>query len=111
EMEALKEELARSGHHLAIGLVLLGAAFVLLFWTLGALIFALGAVLAIWLQPWAAALIVVGVFTLAAALVGWLGCRRLQRFDSPLESIRRRMEDHLEWCQLSLLKEERPLDL
>lgn len=111
EMEALKEELARSGRHLAIGLVLLGGAFVLLFWTLGALIFALGAVLAIWLEPWAAALIVVGIFTAAAALLAWLGWRRLQRFDNPMESIRRRVEDHLEWWQHTLLKEERPIDL
>lgn len=111
ELDALKEELSRSGRHLAIGLALLGGAAILLFWTLGALIFALGAVLAIWLQPWAAALIVVGIFTLAAALVAWLGWKRLQRFDNPVESIRRRLEDHLEWWQHTMLKEERPIDL
>lgn len=111
EMDALKEELSRSGRHLAIGLVLIGGALVLLFWTLGALIFALGAVLAIWLQVWAAALIVVGVFLLSALLVAWLGWRRLQRFENPAESIRRRLSDHLEWWQHTLLREEPPIDL
>jgi Putative Actinobacterial Holin-X, holin superfamily III len=111
ELDALKEELSRSGRHLAIGLALLGVAFVLLFWTLGALIFALGAVLAIWLQPWAAALVVVAIFTLAATLVAWRGWKRLERFDNPVESIRRRLEDHLEWWQHTMLKEERPIDL
>lgn len=111
ELDALKEELARSGRHLGIGLGLLGGALVLLFWTLGALIFTLGAVLAIWLQVWAAALIVTALFALTAALLAWLGWRRLQRFDNPAESVRRRLEDHLEWWQHTLLKEERPIDL
>jgi Putative Actinobacterial Holin-X, holin superfamily III len=111
ELDALKEDLSRSGRHLGVGLALLGGAAVLLFWTLGALIFALGAVLAIWLQVWAAALIVVAIFLLAAALVAWLGVKHLKRFDSPAESLRRRVEDHLDWWQHTLLKEERPIDL
>src|SRR5262249_32267260 len=45
EVEALKEELAVSGRHLALGAALAGGAAVLLFWTVGALIFTLVAVL------------------------------------------------------------------
>jgi putative superfamily III holin-X len=111
EADALKAELARSGRHLGVGLALLGGAAVLLFWTLGALIFTLGAVLAIWLQVWAAALIVVALFAAAAGLVAWLGVKHLKRFENPAESIRRRLEDHLDWWQHTLLKEERPIDL
>jgi len=111
EIDAFKEELARSGHHLWIGLAFLGGALVLLFWTLGALIFTLGAVLAIWLQVWAAALIVFGVFAAAAALAVWLGLRRLQQFENPLESLREHIDDHLDWWQHSLLREERPIEV
>jgi len=111
EIDALKEELARSGHHLVRGLALLAAAFFVLFWTLGAMLFAAGAVLAIWLQPWAAALIVVGIFLLIAVLLAWLGMRRLQRFESPVESFKERLDDHLDWWQHTLLAESRPIDM
>ena len=58
EMEALGEDLRRSGGQLLRGLALLGGAAAVGFWTLGVLVLALIAVLAIWLPPWAAALIV-----------------------------------------------------
>ena len=111
ELDALREEFRRSGKHLGVGLALVGAAAVLLFWTLGALIFALGAILAIWLQVWAAALVVVGLFALAAALIAWRGVRRLRQFQNPAESARRRFEDHLDWWQHTLLREEPAIDL
>jgi len=111
EVDALKEELARSGHHLARGLALLAAAFFILFWTLGAMLFAAGAVLAIWLQPWAAALIVTGVFLATAALLAWLGMRRLSRIENPMDSVRERLDDHLDWWQHNLLAERGPVDL
>jgi len=110
EVDALKEELAVSGHHLARGLAFLAAAFFVLFWTLGALLFAVGAVLAIWLQPWAAALLVTGLFLGFAALLAWLGMRRLQRVENPVDSVREHLEDHLDWLQHSLLAERRQLD-
>jgi len=111
EVDAFKEELAVSGRHLAVGLALLGGAAVLLFWTLGALIFTLGAVLAIWLQVWAAALIVVLLFFLGAALLIWLGLRQLKRFENPLESLRQHIEDHLDWWQHTLLREEKKVEI
>jgi hypothetical protein len=111
EVDALKEEIAISGRHLAVGLALFGAAAVLLFWTLGALIFTLGAVLAIWLQVWAAALIVVGLFLFAAALLLWLGWRQLKRFENPLASLRQHVEDHLDWWQHTLLREEKKVEM
>lgn len=111
EIDSLKEELARSGHHLARGVALLAAAFFVLFWTLGALLFTLGAVLAIWLQPWAAALVVTGIFFAVAALLAWLGMRRLARFENPMGSVREHLEDHLDWWQHSLLAEPKPIDM
>jgi hypothetical protein len=111
ELDALKEDLARSGRQLARAVALLAAAFFVLFWTLGAVVFTAGAVLAIWLQPWAAALIVTGVFLAAAALLAWLGMRRLSRIENPLDSVRERLDDHLDWWQHNLLAERGPVDL
>jgi Flp pilus assembly protein TadB len=111
ELDAFKEEMARSGHHLVRGVALLAAAFFVLFWTLGAMLFAAGAVLAIWLQPWAAALIVMGIFLVVAILLAWLGMRRLRRFESPVASFKERLDDHLDWWQHTLLAEAKPIDM
>jgi hypothetical protein len=108
ELEALKAEWSRSGHHLVRGLALLAAAFFVLFWTLGALLFAVGAVLAIWLQPWAAALLVTAIFLLFAGLLAWLGMRSVSRFENPAASLREHLDDHLDWWQNTLLAEGRP---
>jgi Flp pilus assembly protein TadB len=111
EVDALKEELASSGRHLAVGLAFLAGAAAILFWTLGAVIFTLGAVLAIWLQVWAAALIVVGVFLAGAALLAFLGLRQLKKFENPMESLRQHLEDHLDWWQHTLLREEKKVQV
>jgi membrane protein implicated in regulation of membrane protease activity len=105
EARALGEDFRRSGGELARGLALLGGAAALGFWTLGALVLALIAVLAIWLPPWAAALIVTALFAGAAGLLALFGIRRLRRFESPAESIRQRVSDHLDWWNHRLLAE------
>ena len=109
EIDSLKEELAISGRHLAIGAALLGGAAVLLFWTLGALIFTLGAVLSIWLQVWAAALIVFGIFLAGALFLVFLGLRQLKKFESPMASLSQHLSDHLDWWQHTLLREEKKI--
>jgi Putative Actinobacterial Holin-X, holin superfamily III len=111
EWEALRGDFARSGRHFAVALALLGAAAVVLFWTLGALIFALGAVLAIWLEVWAAALIVVAAFALLAVVLGLVGLRRLKRAENPAASFRRRLDDHVEWWQETLLREDEAIEV
>jgi Putative Actinobacterial Holin-X, holin superfamily III len=103
EARALGEDFRRSGGELARGLALLGGAAALGFWTLGVLVLALIAVLAIWLPPWAAALIVTALFAGAAGLLAMLGIRRLRRLESPAESIRQRVSDHLDWWNRGLL--------
>jgi hypothetical protein len=105
EAQALGEDFRRSGSRLARGAALLGAAAAVLFWTVGALVLALMAVLAIWLRPWAAALIVTALFAAAAGLLALLGWRELRRLESPAESIRRRVSDHLDWWRHRLLAE------
>ncbi|HYL06816.1 MAG TPA: phage holin family protein [Thermoanaerobaculia bacterium] len=105
EMEALGEDLRRSGGQLLRGLALLGGAAAVGFWTLGVLVAALIAVLAIWLPAWAAALLVAALFAGTAGLLAALGWRRLRRLETPAASIRRRVEDHLDWWQHGLLAE------
>lgn len=111
EVSTLQEDLTRSGRIAGGALALLGAALVLLFWIVGLLVFALVAVLHIWLPLWASALIVLALFTGAAALLGWLGVRRFKQVENPVQTVRRRVDDHLDWWQNTLLREERPLDV
>lgn len=108
EIRGLETEVQRSGQELQKGVGLLAAAVALLFWTVGALIFAAAAVLAIWLPLWGAALIVAGVFGLAGGLLIHFGLGRLRKFENPLRTARRRFEDHMDWVQGRLLATETP---
>lgn len=109
ELEALQQDFSRSGRHLGIALGLLGAAAVLLFWTVGLLLFTLVLVLDIWLPLWAAALILLGLFALVTGILGALGARRIRRVENPVDNVKRRMDDHIDWWQHSLLAEPRPV--
>ena len=111
EVATLQEDLGRTGRIAGGALALLGLAFILLFWVVGLLVFSLVAVLTIWLQLWAATLIVLGLFTAVTCLLGWLGWRRLQQAENPIQTFRRRVDDHLDWWQNTLLRETRPLDV
>jgi len=108
EAEALGEDLRRSGAELLRGLALLGGAAAVAFWTLGVLVLALIAVLAIWLPLWAATLIVAALFAGTTGVLAALGWRRLRRLETPAASVRRRVEDHLDWWQSRLLAEPAP---
>ena len=105
EAAALGEDFRRSGSQLLRGLALCGGAAAVGFWTLGVVVATLIAVLAIWLPPWAAALIVMALFGATAGLLAALGWRQLRQLETPAASIRRRVEDHLEWWQHRLLAE------
>lgn len=111
EVATLQEDLTRSGRIAGGALALLGAALILLFWIVGLLVFTLIAVLAIWLQLWAASLIVLGLFLLAAGILGGIGVKRLKQVENPVQTFRRRVDDHLDWWQNTLLRTERPLDV
>lgn len=111
ETSALQTDLKTSGKHLGVALGLLGAAVLLLFWVLGLLIFCIVTVLSIWLELWAAALIVLGVFVLVMGILIWLGVRRLRLVENPVDSVKRHVDDHLDWWQNSLLAQGRALDI
>jgi Putative Actinobacterial Holin-X, holin superfamily III len=103
EAEALGVDLRRSAVHLGRGVALIGGAAAVLFWTLGIAVLTLIALLAIWLPVWAAALIVAALFAGTAALLLFLAWRQLRQLANPLEDIRRRVGDHLDWWQNRLL--------
>ena len=111
ETTALQADLKTSGRHMGIALGLLGAAVLLLFWVLGLLIFCVIAVLSIWLQLWAAALIVLMVFIAIMAVLVMLGLRRLKLVENPVDSVKRHVDDHLDWWQNGLLAHGKALDI
>jgi hypothetical protein len=111
EVATLQEDLTRSGRIAGGALALLGVALILAFWIVGLLVFTLIAVLAIWLQLWAAALIVLGLFLAATAILAWMGVNRFKQVENPVQTFRRRVDDHLDWWQNTLLRTERPLDV
>ena len=69
------------------------------------------AVLDIWLKLWLAALIVFLVFVTTAGVLALLGARQIKKVENPVETFRRRVDDHLDWWQNTLLRTERPLDV
>lgn len=111
EVATLQEDLTRSGRIAGGALILLGAALVLSFWIVGLLIFVAIVVLAVVMPLWAASLIVLGLFLVATIILGWLGMNRLKQVENPVETFRRRVDDHLDWWQNTLMREQRPLDV
>jgi hypothetical protein len=110
ELAALQGDLGRSGRHFGVALALFGGAAVLGFWIVGLILFVLVALLNVWLPLWGAALIVLGIFVLAAAILGWLGLRRFRKVENPITNVQRRVDDHLDWWQ-RLLAQPEPLDV
>jgi hypothetical protein len=111
ETSALQADLKTSGRHMGIALGLLGAAVLLLFWVLGLLIFFVVTFLSIWLQLWAAALIVFLVFAGIMIILIMLGLRRLRLVENPVDSVKRHVDDHLDWWQNGLLAKGKALDI
>ena len=111
ELAGLQDDFQRSGRHFGVALGLFGAAAVLVFWMVGLLLFALIAVLHIWLALWAAALIVLALFVIAVAILGALGMRRMRQVENPMETVRNRLDNHLDWWQHSFLSRPRTLDV
>ena len=111
ELGTLQDDLSRSGRHLGVALGLFGAAVILLFWTVGLLLFVLIALLHIWLEWWGAALIVLALFLIAMAVLGRLGLNRIRKVENPMETVRRRVDSHFDWWQHGLLARPQTLDV
>jgi hypothetical protein len=111
ETGALQEDLKRSGRHYGVALALFGGAALLSFWVLGLLLFFLVALLHIWLQLWAAALIVFLLFFGAMAVLGLAGRSQWRKAENPVDSVKRHVDDHLDWWQNGLLATGKTVDI
>lgn len=108
EIEALERDLARSGKNAALGVALFAAAGAAGFWTLGVATYFLIQLLALWLPLWAAALVVTLVLAGVAAGLAFAGLKKLEKFENPLTTARRRLDDHIDWWQDRLLAPGEP---
>lgn len=111
ELDTLQQDFQRSGRFFGLALAFLGAAAVLGFWIVGLLLFALVALFHIWLPWWGASLIVLALFALAAGILANLGVKRLKNVENPIATVRRRVDNHLDWWQHGLLAQPRTLDV
>ena len=95
EVDQLRFDLARNWRRF-LGLVLLaGLVFGVVFWALGAVVFAAGAALANVLPLWAAALAVaIGLLALALILL-WIVRVRARGLESPVGTVKRRVGSQL----------------
>ncbi len=109
EVEALVGDLKSSGRTLGRAVLLFLVAAFLGFWILGLLLFSAVELLALWLPRWGAALSVAGAGLLAAAIVGGVGWLRVRRLESPADTVRRRVTDHVGWLQENVLEARRGL--
>lgn len=110
ELEALQKDFATSGRHFGVALGLFGGAAMLAFWIVGLILFVLISLLSIWLPLWGAALIVLALFAITAFVLVVLGLRQLKKAENPIENVRRRVDDHLEWWQ-RLMAEPKTVDV
>ena len=111
ETSALQTDLKTSGRHLTVALAFFGAAALLSFWVVGLLVFLLVTLFDIWLPLAAAAAIVFAIFLLAMGILAWLGYRRYRLFENPVDSVKRHVDDHLDWWQNGLLAQGRAVDI
>ncbi|MGH1526907.1 phage holin family protein [Leifsonia sp. L25] len=81
ELNHLKAELAEEAKHAGVGMGLLAAAALLLFYGLGALIAAAILGIAVALPAWAAALIVFGALVVIAVVLALIGVRSFKKMD------------------------------
>jgi len=108
EVAALKSDLGASGRRLQAALVLGGLAVFLLFWAVGAAGLVLFQVMTIWLPAWGAALVVFAVFFLLALILALVTRQRLRAIEPPVDTVRRRFDDHAAWWQSHVLVQEGP---
>lgn len=97
ELEALSGDLKISGRRVVGALVLFLVAMFALFWGVGALSQAAVEYLSLSFPRWQANLLVLAGFVLFAVVFAAIGWWRLRRTETPAATVRRRLDDHVEW--------------
>lgn len=106
EVMALKQDLRQTGRRFSAALAIAVAAAFLAFWAVGATGFVAFQVLVLWLPGWGAALIVLGVLLAGALILGMVARQRLLDLEAPMDTVRRRIDNHKEWWQSQLPVQE-----
>ncbi|MCP4659262.1 MAG: hypothetical protein GY856_27955 [bacterium] len=110
EWKVLAAEWKRSGRWFLISLGLFFFAACCLLVLIALVVYAAVQLLALWLPVWGAALVVAAAVGLVIALAVGAGYLILKRgVENPVTTARRRVEDHLDWWDDRLLREERAL--
>ncbi len=97
EVDAARQELGAVGRRAARAAVLVVAALCLVFWLVALVAYVLVAVVALWLPPWGAGLVVAGLFALAAVILVALAVAQVKRIENPVDILVRRLREHLAW--------------
>lgn len=103
EVSELADDLMRSQRQLAHGLIWIVVAASFGVWIIGLLVVVAVAALALWMDVWAAALLVATSLAVFSGIAAYMAWRRLQRFDRPGQLIRERWEDHVEWWKTEVV--------
>lgn len=103
ELAALGEDLRGSALELRRGTILLAVAAFFGFWTVGALVYALIELLALWLPRWGAVLAATGAFALVTLVFVLLARARFVRLESPVQTVAKRIESHSAWLRDEVL--------
>lgn len=106
EMMTLKQDLRHTGRRFSTALAAAVAAAILAFWAIGATGFVTFQVLVLWLPGWGAALIVLGILLIGTVILGMVARQRLRDLEAPMDTVRRRIDNHKEWWQSHLLVQE-----
>lgn len=109
ELHSLLEDFQRTGRGMAKALVVFMVAGACLFWSVGVLIAAAVAVLAIWIELWQATLAVfLGISLVAGGLAFW-GWTVVKGLEGPTTIMRRHVDDHFGWWRDHLAEDGRRL--
>lgn len=97
EVDDARRELSATGKRALWVAAFFGLALFVLFWVLALGAYVLVEVAGLWLDPWAAALVVTGLYSLVAAVLAAIGVSRARRLSNPIDVVLRRLHEHLEW--------------
>lgn len=97
ELAEVSHELGRTGRLATRNVLEWAVVFALSFWFVGTLTFAAIAGLSLVWPPWASALVVSAVYLVGAMIVAAIARRGLRSLESPVATVRRRIDGHVEF--------------
>ena len=106
EVVALREDLAASRRKFLNALAFASIAVFVFFWGIGAAAIAVFEGFSIVFPRWLAALFLLLLLLLIGAVLWRVAMNRFRSIDSPLATVQRRLEDHLEWWQSQILAQD-----